>query len=156
MVPGPQAPFVDPAVSVLARGRIGPAATYLQARRAALSFFERNYRAAIPINGRIGGGVLLVHPNGIVIDPDVVIGTNRTIFQQVTIGDARHTGQEGSPSRSLATTSRSGRERRFLVAFASVIGQKSALMPWFYKTFRPALLQWGFRPESSVSHALPR
>jgi serine O-acetyltransferase len=51
--------------------------------------------ADIPINGRIGGGLLLLHPNGIVIDPDVVIGTNCTIFQQVTIGDARHPGQEG-------------------------------------------------------------
>ena len=53
--------------------------------------------ADIPINGRIGGGLLLLHPNGIVIDPDVVIGTNCTIFQQVTIGDARHAGQEGKP-----------------------------------------------------------
>ena len=53
--------------------------------------------ADIPINGRIGGGLLLMHPNGIVIDPDVVIGTNCTIFQQVTIGDARHAGQEGKP-----------------------------------------------------------
>jgi serine O-acetyltransferase len=53
--------------------------------------------ADIPINGRIGGGLLLLHPNGIVIDQDVVIGTNCTIFQQVTIGDARNSRQKGQP-----------------------------------------------------------
>ena len=53
--------------------------------------------ADIPINGRIGGGLLLLHPNGIVIDQDVVIGTNCTIFQQVTIGDARSSRQKGQP-----------------------------------------------------------
>ena len=53
--------------------------------------------AYIPINGRIGGGLLLLHPNGIVIHQDVVIGTNCTIFQQVTIGDARSSRQKGQP-----------------------------------------------------------
>ena len=42
--------------------------------------------AEIPINGRIGGGLLIPHPNGIVIHPDAVIGPNCLIFQQVTIG----------------------------------------------------------------------
>lgn len=42
--------------------------------------------ADIPINSSIGGGLLLPHPNGIVIHPDARIGPNCLIFQQVTIG----------------------------------------------------------------------
>lgn len=42
--------------------------------------------ADIPINTRIGGGLLLPHPNGVVIHPGVEIGPNCLIFQQVTIG----------------------------------------------------------------------
>ena len=42
--------------------------------------------ADIPINAKIGGGLLLPHPNGIVIHPDVQIGPNCLLFQQVTIG----------------------------------------------------------------------
>lgn len=42
--------------------------------------------ADIPLNCEIGGGLLIPHPNGIVIHPDVKIGVNCLIFQQVTIG----------------------------------------------------------------------
>lgn len=42
--------------------------------------------ADIPINARIGGGLLLPHPGGIVIHPEAEIGPNCLIFQQVTIG----------------------------------------------------------------------
>lgn len=42
--------------------------------------------ADIPLTCRIGGGLLMPHPNGIVIHPDVDIGPNCLIFQQVTIG----------------------------------------------------------------------
>lgn len=42
--------------------------------------------ADIPLNCRLGGGLLLPHPNGVVIHPDAVIGPNCLIFQQVTIG----------------------------------------------------------------------
>lgn len=42
--------------------------------------------ADIPINSLIGGGLLIPHPNGIVIHPNAVIGCNCLIFQQVTIG----------------------------------------------------------------------
>jgi serine O-acetyltransferase len=42
--------------------------------------------ADIPLNCRIAGGLLLPHPNGIVIHPDASIGPNCLIFQQVTIG----------------------------------------------------------------------
>jgi serine O-acetyltransferase len=46
--------------------------------------------ADIPLGTRIGGGLLLPHPNGIVIHPDVNIGPNCLIFQQVTLGSGEH------------------------------------------------------------------
>ncbi|WP_449258690.1 serine O-acetyltransferase [Chlorobium limicola] len=42
--------------------------------------------ADIPINSQIGGGLLMPHPNGIVLHPQAEIGPNCLIFQQVTIG----------------------------------------------------------------------
>lgn len=48
--------------------------------------------ADIPLNSQIGGGLLLPHPNGIVIHPEAVIGPNCLIFQQVTIGTRGHGG----------------------------------------------------------------
>ena len=42
--------------------------------------------ADIPLNCQIGGGLVLPHPNGIVIHPGVKIGPNCLIFHQVTIG----------------------------------------------------------------------
>ncbi len=42
--------------------------------------------ADIPVNTRIGGGLLMPHPNGIVIHPSAIIGPNCLIFQQVTVG----------------------------------------------------------------------
>jgi serine O-acetyltransferase len=42
----------------------------------------------IPVTTRIGGGLLLPHPNGVVIHPDCRIGPNCLIFQQVTLGHA--------------------------------------------------------------------
>jgi serine O-acetyltransferase len=44
--------------------------------------------ADIPLNARIGGGLLIPHPNGIVIHPLASIGPNCLLFQQVTIGAA--------------------------------------------------------------------
>ncbi|MFZ4640289.1 MAG: serine O-acetyltransferase [Nodosilinea sp.] len=41
--------------------------------------------ADIPLNCQIGGGLLLTHPNGVVIHPDAQIGCNCLILQQVTI-----------------------------------------------------------------------
>jgi serine O-acetyltransferase len=48
--------------------------------------------ADIPLNCRIGGGLLIPHPNGIVIHPDASIGVNCLIFQQVTLGTRLGTG----------------------------------------------------------------
>lgn len=42
--------------------------------------------ADIPINSKISGGFLIPHPCGIVIHPEVEIGPNCLIFQNVTLG----------------------------------------------------------------------
>jgi serine O-acetyltransferase len=77
------------------RGRRGPLAAL--ARRW-LVLRHRLWSVAtgadIPLNARIGGGLLIPHPNGIVVHPDARIGANCLIFQQVTIGTA---GGEGVP-----------------------------------------------------------
>mgnify|MGYP000488618965 CR=1 FL=1 len=43
-------------------------------------------QAEIHLNTEIGSGLLLPHPNGIVIHPAVRTGPNCLIFQQVTLG----------------------------------------------------------------------
>ncbi|MGR3701056.1 MAG: serine O-acetyltransferase [Paracoccaceae bacterium] len=48
--------------------------------------------AEIDLKTTIGGGLVLPHPNGIVIHPDTVIGPNCLIFQQVTVGVTTHGG----------------------------------------------------------------
>jgi len=48
--------------------------------------------ADIPLNSNIGGGLLMIHTNGIVIHPRASIGPNCLIFQQVTIGTASGEG----------------------------------------------------------------
>jgi serine O-acetyltransferase len=50
--------------------------------------------ADIPLNCRLGGGLLMPHPNGIVVHPDAEIGPNCLLFQQVTIGTR---GAGGAP-----------------------------------------------------------
>jgi serine O-acetyltransferase len=42
--------------------------------------------AEIPLTTRIEGGLLLPHPNGVVVHHQVQIGPNCLIFQQVTLG----------------------------------------------------------------------
>jgi serine O-acetyltransferase len=48
--------------------------------------------ADIPLNCQIGGGLLIPHPNGIVIHPNAKIGVNCLIFQQVTVGSREGLG----------------------------------------------------------------
>ena len=50
--------------------------------------------AEIPLTCQIGGGLLVPHPNGIVIHPDARIGVNCLIFHQVTLGGR---GRDGVP-----------------------------------------------------------
>ena len=49
----------------------------------------------IGLQSQIGGGLLIPHPNGILIHSDALIGPNCLIFQQVTIGTRR--GESGVP-----------------------------------------------------------
>jgi serine O-acetyltransferase len=52
--------------------------------------------AEIGLTVEIGGGLLIPHPNGIVIHPKAKIGINCLIHQQVTIG-TKEDGGEGVP-----------------------------------------------------------
>ncbi len=63
------------------RTRLGRARSVLAHR-----FWGAVAGADIPLNCRLGGGLLLPHPNGVVIHPGVVVGPNCLIFQQVTLG----------------------------------------------------------------------
>jgi len=45
--------------------------------------------ADVPLSSRLGGGLVLPHPNGVVIHPGASIGPNCMIFQQVTLGSSR-------------------------------------------------------------------
>lgn len=49
-------------------------------------------QAEIDLNCQIGGGLMIPHPNGIVIHPKAIIGPNCLIFQQVTIGTRQGPG----------------------------------------------------------------
>lgn len=65
--------------------------------RAKLYVIEHRFWSAvsgadIPLNSQIGGGLLLPHPNGVVIHPHASIGVNCAIFQQATIGTRRGGG----------------------------------------------------------------
>ena len=51
--------------------------------------------ADIPVTSRLGGGLLLPHPNGIVLHPDAEVGPNCLLFQQVTLGTVE--GRAGAP-----------------------------------------------------------
>ena len=48
--------------------------------------------AEIDLSCSLGGGLLIPHPNGIVIHPNAIIGVNCLIFQQVTIAGAVRIG----------------------------------------------------------------
>lgn len=65
------------------------ASGYLQRKLAILRhrFWSAVSGAEIPLNSsRIAGGLMMPHPNGVVIHPEAVIGPNCLLFQQVTIG----------------------------------------------------------------------
>jgi serine O-acetyltransferase len=49
-------------------------------------FWSVVHRRRHPAELRLGGGLLMPHPNGIVIHPKATVGVNCLIFQQVTIG----------------------------------------------------------------------
>jgi serine O-acetyltransferase len=75
------------------RGRRGPVAAiackWLVLRH---RFWSVLTGADLPLTCHIGGGLLIPHPNGIVVHPDARIGVNCLIFQQVTIGTGARRG----------------------------------------------------------------
>ncbi|HEY1125112.1 MAG TPA: serine acetyltransferase [Sphingobium sp.] len=85
----------DPAKSLIGsirsyqslEGRSGPIAAL---RRRYARYRHRLWSiitgAEIPITTRIGGGLIMPHPNGIVIHADTEIGPNCLIMQNVTLG----------------------------------------------------------------------
>ncbi len=93
--------FWDPGRKLLAsirmyqklRGRKSPIAR-LRCKAQVLRhrFWSAVSGADIPINCVIGGGLLIPHPNGIVVNPGVEIGVNCLISQQVTLGTKRGGG----------------------------------------------------------------
>jgi serine O-acetyltransferase len=81
----------DPSRSLLASIRAHEQGGPLTKRLAVLRhrFWSVVTGADIPLGTRIGGGLLLPHPNGIVIHPAAVLGPNCLVFQQVTIGTVK-------------------------------------------------------------------
>ncbi len=67
-----------------ARGGVGKRWAVLRHR-----FWSAVTGADIPLNCQIAGGLMIPHPNGIVIHPDAEIGPNCLILQQVTLGVGR-------------------------------------------------------------------
>jgi serine O-acetyltransferase len=66
-----------------------PGFAALTARRVAVArhrFWSVVCGCEIPLAGEIGGGLIMPHPQGVVIHPDAKLGPNCLIFQQVTIG----------------------------------------------------------------------
>ncbi|MFS0771912.1 serine O-acetyltransferase [Sphingomonas sp. 1P08PE] len=89
----------NPSRSLLAsirayQGAHGPLGQ-LQGRWAVLRhrFWSMVTGADIPLTAFIEGGLLMPHPNGIVIHPEAVIGPNCLLLQQVTIAG----GRQGAP-----------------------------------------------------------
>lgn len=58
-------------------------------------FWSMATGADIPVNCHIAGGLLLPHPNGVVVHPGSEIGPNCLLFQQVTLGTVQ--GKGGTP-----------------------------------------------------------
>jgi serine O-acetyltransferase len=69
------------------KGRLGPIG-FLLSRFAVLShrFWSIVTASEIPLNSQLGGGLLLPHPNGVIINPGAKIGPNCLLNQQVTLG----------------------------------------------------------------------
>ena len=56
-------------------------------------YYQLKLGIELPLRTKIGKGICLSHPNGIVINSNVVIGDNCTILQQVTIGNNSFKGK---------------------------------------------------------------
>ncbi len=88
----------------------------------------------IPLNCRLGGGLLLPHPTGVVIHPSAVIGPNCLIFQHVTIGAGRR--PQGTPVLGPGVDVGAGA----VILGGVTIGERAGSVPtpWSSTTCRPA------------------
>ncbi len=72
----------------------GSASTIDQTLRRVATLRHRFWSAVtgadIPLTCRIGGGLLMPHPNGIVFHSDAVLGPNCLVFQQVTLAGDKY------------------------------------------------------------------
>ena len=64
--------------------------------------------AEIRPSARIGPGLVIQHPNGIVIGPDVVAGRGLTLFGKITIGRVRNPNAPGGGSPVIGDNVRIG------------------------------------------------
>jgi hypothetical protein len=103
--------------------------------------------ADIPLNCQIEGGLLLPHPNGVVIHPDAVIGPNCLLFQQTTLGG----GPARAGRRRCAATLMSGQAPRSWVRFAWARTPRWAPMRWCCTMCPREPLAWAFPGGSSGS-----
>ena len=84
----------EPGRQLLGALRRYQASRGLRARLAVVShrFWSAVSGADVPLDCQIEGGLLLPHPNGVVIHPRARIGPNCLLFQQVTVGEGPRPG----------------------------------------------------------------
>jgi len=82
--------------------------------------------ADIPINTTIAGGLVLPHPNGIVIHPSAVIGPNCLLFHQVTLG----MGRDGVPTLGAGVDIGAGAKLigRIMVGDRAIVGANAVVL----------------------------
>ena len=71
-------------------GRLGRKLAVLRHR-----FWTIVAQAEVPLHTELAGGLMMPHPNGIVIHGEAVVGPNCVLFQQVTLGTRE--GRTGAP-----------------------------------------------------------
>ncbi|MEZ5976933.1 MAG: serine acetyltransferase [Planctomycetota bacterium] len=76
-----------------ARGPLAPLARRIAVLRH--RFWSAVTGCDVPIDSRIGVGLVLPHPLGIVLHPDAEVGPNCLLFQGVTLGTRE--GRDGAP-----------------------------------------------------------
>jgi serine O-acetyltransferase len=96
--------------------------------------------AEIPLNARIGGGLALPHPNGVVVHPAAELGVNCMLMHQVTVG----AGADGRVPR-LGGHVDVGAGAKILGGVTIGDHAKSGRTPWCCATCRRERRRWGCR-----------
>ncbi|WP_448600419.1 serine acetyltransferase [Thermoleptolyngbya sp.] len=104
-------------------GRLGSKVAVLHYR-----FWSVVSASEIHLTCKLGGGLLLTHPNGVIIHPDAEVGANCLILQQVTLVAGVKVGNGvdiGAGAKLI---------RPVRLAIALALGP----MPWWRRTCAPA------------------